>query len=60
MVVVVGDLAWRLILLASLSNIALAAIFLGESLLWYHYVGALLIFSGIFVATRAGVAHAKA
>lgn len=32
----------------------LAALFLGESLLWYHYAGAVLIFSGIFVASRAG------
>ncbi|MEA3152802.1 MAG: hypothetical protein QOK44_391 [Betaproteobacteria bacterium] len=31
----------------------LSAIFLDESLLWYHYVGALLIFSGLFIASRA-------
>ena len=30
----------------------LASIFLGESLLWYHYVGAMLIFSGILIASR--------
>ena len=30
----------------------LASIFLGESLLWYHYVGAVLIFSGILIASR--------
>lgn len=30
----------------------LSSIFLGESLLWYHYVGALLIFLGIFAASR--------
>jgi drug/metabolite transporter (DMT)-like permease len=31
----------------------LSALFLGETLLWYHYAGALLIFSGIFIASRA-------
>ena len=31
----------------------LAAIFLRESLFWYHYVGAVLIFSGILIASRA-------
>jgi drug/metabolite transporter (DMT)-like permease len=31
----------------------LAWMFLGESLLWYHYVGAVLIFSGLFVASRS-------
>ena len=31
----------------------LSAIFLGESLLWYHYVGASLIFAGLFTASRA-------
>ena len=31
----------------------LASIFLRESLFWYHYVGAVLIFSGILIASRA-------
>jgi drug/metabolite transporter (DMT)-like permease len=31
----------------------LASIFLGEALLWYHFVGAALIFSGIFAATHS-------
>ncbi len=39
--------------LMPLFGAVLSAIFLGESLLWYHYAGALLIFSGLFVATRA-------
>lgn len=32
-------------------SIALSVIFLGENLLSFHYIGILLIFSGIFVAT---------
>jgi len=32
---------------------ALASAFLGEALLWYHFAGALLIFSGIFAASRS-------
>jgi drug/metabolite transporter (DMT)-like permease len=31
----------------------LSSLFLGESLFWYHYAGALLIFSGLFIASRA-------
>ena len=31
----------------------LSTMFLGESLLWYHYVGALLIFSGILIVSRS-------
>ena len=38
----------------------LAWMFLGESLLWYHYAGAVLIFSGLFVASRAGNRHVGA
>ena len=30
-----------------------AYLFLGESLLWYHYAGAALIFAGLFVATHS-------
>lgn len=36
---------------------ALAWVFLGEALLWYHYAGAALIFSGLFIATH--LAHAR-
>jgi drug/metabolite transporter (DMT)-like permease len=39
--------------LMPLFGAVLAAIFLGESLLWYHYLGALLIFSGLFIASHA-------
>ncbi|MEN3353450.1 MAG: hypothetical protein V7640_1608 [Betaproteobacteria bacterium] len=39
--------------LMPLFGAVLAAIFLGESLLWYHYLGALLIFSGLFIASQA-------
>jgi drug/metabolite transporter (DMT)-like permease len=39
--------------LMPLFGAVLAWIFLGESLLWYHYAGALLIFGGLFVASRA-------
>ena len=38
--------------LMPLFGAVLSAIFLGESLLWYHYAGALLIFSGIFIVSR--------
>jgi drug/metabolite transporter (DMT)-like permease len=39
--------------LMPLFGAVLAWIFLGESLLWYHYIGALLIFGGLFIASRA-------
>jgi drug/metabolite transporter (DMT)-like permease len=38
----------------------LAWMFLGESLLWYHYAGAVLIFSGLFVASRSGIGETSA
>jgi drug/metabolite transporter (DMT)-like permease len=41
--------------LMPLFGAVLAAIFLGESLLWYHYLGALLIFSGLFIASHRRV-----
>lgn len=31
----------------------LAWLFLGESLFWYHYAGAVLIFAGLYIASRA-------
>jgi drug/metabolite transporter (DMT)-like permease len=39
--------------LMPLFGAVLAWAFLGESLLWYHYVGALLIFGGLFIASHA-------
>jgi drug/metabolite transporter (DMT)-like permease len=39
--------------LMPLFGAVLSSIFLGESLLWYHYLGALLIFSGIFIASHS-------
>jgi drug/metabolite transporter (DMT)-like permease len=39
--------------LMPLFGAVLSSIFLGESLLWYHYAGAVLIFSGLFVASRS-------
>ena len=35
-------------------GIALAAVFLGESLAVYHLVGAAMVFGGIYLSTRAG------
>ena len=39
--------------LMPLFGAVLSSVFLGESLFWYHYLGAALIFSGIFVASHA-------
>jgi drug/metabolite transporter (DMT)-like permease len=47
-----GERASTFLHLMPLFGAVLSAVFLGESLLWYHYAGALLIFSGIFVASR--------
>ena len=46
--------------LMPLFGAVLAWMFLGESLFWYHYVGALLIFSGLFIASRGGEQPAHA
>ena len=55
-----GERASTFLHLMPLFGAVLSAAFLGESLLWYHYIGAVLIFSGIFVASRGGAqAHAK-
>jgi drug/metabolite transporter (DMT)-like permease len=43
--------------LMPLFGAVLAWIFLGESLLWYHYIGALLIFGGLFIASRTPHRH---
>lgn len=48
-----GERASTFLHLMPLFGAVLSAIFLGESLLWYHYVGALLIFAGLFTASRA-------
>ena len=42
--------------LMPLFGAVLAWMFLGESLLWYHYAGALLIFAGLFIASRSRAA----
>jgi drug/metabolite transporter (DMT)-like permease len=47
-----GERASTFLHLMPLFGAVLSAIFLGETLLWYHYAGALLIFSGIFVVSR--------
>jgi drug/metabolite transporter (DMT)-like permease len=47
-----GERASTFLHLMPLFGAVLSAIFLGETLLWYHYFGALLIFSGIFVVSR--------
>ena len=39
--------------LMPLFGAVLAWIFLGESLMWYHCAGAVLIFSGLFITSRA-------
>jgi drug/metabolite transporter (DMT)-like permease len=48
-----GERASTFLHLMPLFGAVLSSIFLGESLLWYHYAGALLIFSGIFIASRS-------
>jgi drug/metabolite transporter (DMT)-like permease len=48
-----GERASTFLHLMPLFGAVLSAVFLGEALYWYHYAGALLIFSGIFVASRA-------
>ena len=48
-----GERASTFLHLMPLFGAVLSAVFLGESLLWYHYLGALLIFAGLFTASRA-------
>ena len=48
-----GERAGTFLHLMPLFGAVLAWIFLGESLLWYHYAGAVLIFSGLFITSRA-------
>ena len=55
-----GERAGTFLHLMPLFGAVLAWIFLGESLLWYHYVGAVLIFSGLFIASRAARREASA
>jgi drug/metabolite transporter (DMT)-like permease len=47
-----GERAGTFIHLMPVFGALLAAMFLGEALLWYHFVGAALIFSGIFAASH--------
>jgi len=49
-----GERAGAFLHLMPLFGAVLAWAFLGEALLWYHYVAAVLIFSGLFVASRSG------
>jgi drug/metabolite transporter (DMT)-like permease len=46
-----GERASTFLHLMPLFGAVLSSVFLGESLLAYHYVGALLIFAGIFIAS---------
>ena len=48
-----GERASTFLHLMPLFGAVLSAAFLGEALLWYHYAGAVLIFAGIFIASRA-------
>jgi drug/metabolite transporter (DMT)-like permease len=54
-----GQRAGTFIHLMPVFGALLASLFLGEALLWYHFVGAALIFSGIFVASHPGPAEVK-
>src|SRR5688572_20972785 len=49
-----GDRAGAFLHLMPLFGAVLAWAFLREALLWYHYAGAILIFSGLFIASRGG------
>jgi drug/metabolite transporter (DMT)-like permease len=49
-----GERAGTFIHLMPVFGAVLASIFLGEALSWYHFLGAALIFSGIFAASRFG------
>jgi drug/metabolite transporter (DMT)-like permease len=49
-----GERAGAFLHLMPLFGALLASIFLGESLLWYHFAGAVLIFAGLFVTSRSG------
>jgi drug/metabolite transporter (DMT)-like permease len=53
-----GERAGTFLHLMPLFGAVLAWIFLGESLLWYHYAGAVLIFCGLFITSRAAHRHA--
>ena len=48
-----GERAGTFLYLMPLFGAVLAWIFLGESLAWYHYAGAVFIFSGLYIASRA-------
>jgi drug/metabolite transporter (DMT)-like permease len=48
-----GERAGTFIHLMPIFGALLAAVFLGEALLWYHFGGAALIFSGIFAASHS-------
>ena len=48
-----GERAGAFLYLMPVFGAVLAWVFLGEALLWYHYAGAALIFTGLFIATRS-------
>lgn len=52
-----GDRAGAFLHLMPLFGALLAWVFLGETLHWYHFAGALFIFGGLFVTSRGG--HAR-
>ncbi|MDQ6926354.1 MAG: DMT family transporter [Candidatus Eremiobacteraeota bacterium] len=54
-----GERASTFLHLMPLFGAVLSAAFLGESLLWYHYAGALLIFAGIAIASRSPTMHSR-
>jgi len=51
LIVAHGDLDTLLHLMPLFGSL-LAWLFLGEALAWYHYCGAVLIFSGLFITSR--------
>lgn len=55
-----GERAGTFIHLMPLFGALLAWLFLGEALRWYHFGGAVLIFAGIFAASRSGANKLKA
>jgi drug/metabolite transporter (DMT)-like permease len=53
-----GERAGTFLHLMPLFGAVLAWMFLGESLLWYHCAGAVLIFCGLYITSRAGPVRA--
>ena len=55
-----GERAGTFLHLMPVFGALLAWAFLGETLAWYHYAGAVLIFSGLFIASRSAAPRASA